>query len=163
MARSLPFVLVMSALALAVAGVLSALRLPEQGPVYSVSAVQTGLAHNAGAWVGHTVRVRGVAEACLASSDPPLFLSCNHWPPDLADPDPSRGSKPLPLTWGTQSPLLALLHRLPLVSGPAPPSAAPRWWTVAIYRVYLRVAPPDLCGVAPCYEAVWVDAAPNSQ
>jgi hypothetical protein len=134
-----------------------------EGPVYSVATVQAGLADQPQAWVGRTVRVRGLAELCLAggsAGDLPLFQSCSQWPPSLADPDSGDAREPpLPLTWDTQS-QLDWLRSVPLLSRLVPPAPAPHPWTLAMYQVRLQRAPARLCGVPTCYEAQLVDAAP---
>jgi len=137
-------------------------RRVDKGPVYTVAEVRAHLADKPGAWVGRTVLVRGLAEACLGAGswgDLPLFQSCSRQPPSLADSGSAGASESLPLIWGTQS-RLAWLRRVPLVSGLVPPALTPRWWTLATYRVQLQRAPDRLCGVTACYEALLLGAAP---
>jgi hypothetical protein len=160
---SLPWLALLSLLLASCFAVTALSRNLNQGPVYSVAEVRAQLADNPGTWVGRTVRVRGLAEACQAPgtvADLPLAEACSYWPPDLHDPDPAAGAtKPLPLVWGTQSPLLAWLRHVPLLSRLAPPASTPRWWALATYRVQLQRAPDWLCDVTPCYQALVLAAA----
>jgi hypothetical protein len=144
-----------SALALATACMLGALRPAQHSAVYSVAQVQAGLAHHPGTWEGRTVRVRGVAAICLSSD---ISQRCSHWPTYLMDAVVI--SPFLPLAWGRLDALRAFLRRVPLGSQMIAPPQTPRWWMPATYRVQLRAAV-GLCGVPPCYEALLLDAAPN--
>jgi hypothetical protein len=153
--------LVVSALALAVGGMLSALRPPEQGPVYSVAAVQAGLAQDAGAWVGRTVRARGMV----------LFSGCLSWDAGGSAPCPDAsvylldqdGAHLLPVVAGQSDPLLAALRRLPLAGRLVPAPQQIRWGALTTYRVRLSAAPTTLCGTPPCYAAQLLDTAPAAR
>jgi hypothetical protein len=142
---------------LIVAGLLSTIHPPVRGPVYAVAPVQAGLAEQPRVWVGRTVRVRGWAEACLAARGAPPRLSCARWPAYLVDADAAGVSGTVPLAWESQGAGWAFLRRLPWLRGLVPPPPTPRWNQPATYRVQLRAA---VCGVAPCYEADVLDAAP---
>jgi hypothetical protein len=132
-----------------------------EGPVYSVADLRAHLADNPGAWLGRTVWVRGVAGTCLdAARQGGKVLGCRNWPPDLSDPASVGARVSLPLVWGSQDPLLALLRRVPLLSGSVPAAPAPLWWMPATYRVQLRAAADYICGTTPCYEALLLDTAP---
>jgi hypothetical protein len=63
------------------------------------------------------------------------------------------------LAWATPDPLLAVVRRVPLLSGLLPAPEAVNWGTVATYRVQLRVMPDKPCGDTTCYEAMLLDAA----
>jgi hypothetical protein len=128
--------------------------------VYTVAAVRAGLVHHPGVWLGRTVRVRGVAVAsgCLVRES----MLCMKESDDLAyivDPT-TRAS--LPLTRGSANSLLALLRRLPLAGTLAPAAQTPHWGELATYRAQLLVVPPARCALAPCYQALLLDAAPDA-
>jgi hypothetical protein len=133
-----------------------------QGAVYTVAQVQAGLADHPRAWLGWTVRVRGLVVPCQAdTADPnlPPFQSCGGWPLDLLDSGSPGTGAFLRLSWSTQNPLLAAVRRLPLVGRLLPAPAAPARTTLATYRVRLRVAPSAVCSGTPCYEALVLDTA----
>jgi hypothetical protein len=126
---------------------------PDQGPVYTVAQVQAGLAHHPQAWVGRTVRMRGVAWRCLGWAYGPCLIPS----PILTDPGAYTG---LGLTRRTATPLLAFVHALPLVDRLVPLEQASRWGVLASYRVQIRAVPIAACVYWPCYEALLLDAAP---
>jgi hypothetical protein len=134
-----------------------------QGTVYTVTQVQAGLAEHPRAWLGWTMRVRGLVVPCQVGPDDPPNLppsqSCSGWPADLVDPGSASAAAFLPLTWSLQSPLLAALRRLPLLGPLLPAPAAPTRTTITTYRVRLRVAPSAVCSSTPCYEALVLDTA----
>jgi hypothetical protein len=132
-------------------------RVP-QGPVYAVVQVQAGLAEHPQAWVGRTVRVRGLVKSCPYVRHGP----CARWQPALSDTSTvalSIDVEPLPLVRGSASPLLAGLRRVPFLGSLTPAPQELRWDTPTIYRVQLRTGS---CGMAqlPCYEALLLDAGP---
>jgi len=129
-------------------------------PLYSVAAVHRGLAQDPAAWANRTLLVRGVAMApgcvlrestlCVAGSSQLAYMV-----------DPTAFAL-LPLTRGAANSLLSFLRRLPLPRYLAPLPQTPHWGTLATYRVQLHAAPADACTSTPCYEALLLDAAPNS-
>jgi hypothetical protein len=128
-----------------------------EGPVCSVATLQAGLAHQPRVWLGWPVRVRGIAALCLSSdgpSDPPYCHGSTY----LMDAGGTTGV--LPLAWGRQDRVLAVLRRVPLLSRLLPALQAVRLEEIATYRVELRTMPGEPCGTATCYEAVLLDAAP---
>jgi hypothetical protein len=149
------FLLALLGLALMSVAISFAIRSGE-GPVYSVATLQAGLARQPGVWLGRPVRVRGIVALCLSSdgqSDPPYCHGSTYLM------DASEASWVLPLAWGRQDSVLAVLRRVPLLSGLLPALQAVRWEEVATYRVELRTMPGEPCGTAACYEAVLLDAA----
>jgi hypothetical protein len=130
--------------------------------VYTVAQVRDHLARDRAAWVGRTVRIRALAEPCPARGNPYGPMGCPRPQPDLADPEGADLADPLPLVVGSGSPLLAALRRLPLVGGWVPPLPAPPWEVLHTYQVRLQAAPGGSCGVALCFEAVLLDAAPGA-
>jgi len=131
-----------------------------RSPIYSVAAVQAGLARDPQAWLGRTVLVRGVVEPCLGSGSLARFLHCHRQPQDRLDPDPATEGGSLPLVSGSQNVWLAFLRHLPLMDRVLPPQQTPQWRTLATYRVQLRAMPAGDCTGQPYYEALLLDAAP---
>jgi hypothetical protein len=137
-------------------------RSADPGPVYSVAMVRAHLEQEPRAWVGQTVEVSGVAEACVAASNPPILLSCSHWPPDLMDTDDTSARGTLPLLWNAGSQWLSRLPRLPLLGSVVPAPQAIQWSMVATYRVQLLAVAASRRGGAPYYAALLQDATPGS-
>ncbi|HWE62684.1 MAG TPA: hypothetical protein VHB98_13300 [Chloroflexota bacterium] len=129
-------------------------------PVYSIATVQAGLAHHPSVWVGRTVHVRGVAALCLTSDSQSDPQYCSQEPTYLVDAIRTGGV--LPLAWGRQDAVRAFLRRVPLVRAVVAPPQTPRWWLLATYWVQLRATATGFCGIPPCYEALLLDAAPES-
>jgi hypothetical protein len=125
-----------------------------RGPVYRVAQLASGLHRDPGAWLGHTVLVRGVAGVATCTQ-PPRRVLCGPLRFMLSDPDPA--ARWLDLTWTDGGPVLALLRRVPLLRSVVPAPQAIRWGAVAVYRIQLQVERP--CGAA-CYAVVLLDAAP---
>ena len=112
------------------------------GPVYTVSELRAGLAHNPHAWLGRTVLVRGVALGLglgLGLSCPSNASCVFAWPA-LVDADATGPHSVLPLSIGPANPLLALLRRLSLVGRLVPGPQLLRWGRPAIYRVQVQHA-----------------------
>jgi hypothetical protein len=135
---------------------------PERGPVYAVAQVAAQLAHHPRAWTDRPLLLRAVAAAAgcwVETADIPAFCA----PPRLVlrDAEYSPTVAPLPLAWAGPDPLLAVVRRVPLLGGLLPAPQAVRWAAAAVYRVELRGVPAQLCGGAPCYEALLLDAAPD--
>jgi hypothetical protein len=129
-----------------------------QGPVYTVAQVQAGMAHQPDTWVGRTVRMRGVAvpPGCVERESMLCVKTASYLAYII---DPTRLAL-LPLTQGPANPLLSLLRKLPLAATLEASAQRPHWDEIAIYRVQLLVAPPATCALAPCYQALLLDAAP---
>ena len=132
----------------------------DQGPVYSVAALNTRLARDPEAWAGKIVRIRAIAEPCPAWGSPHSPLHCTTIRPDLVDLNGPDLSEPLLLVVSPEDRLLTLIHQVPILSRIVPPVPAPRWEDLRTYRVRLRAAPAGSCSSPPCYEAVLVDATP---
>jgi hypothetical protein len=160
MARFPPLLGGLLGLALASGLAAVALRRPlDHGPVYTLAQVQAQLKRQPGAWVGRTVRVRGVATKCFMLLEHGYFRCLPLLQPHLSDPDLEVASEPL-LAWAAPDPLLAFVRRVPLLGGPLPAPQAVDWWEVATYRVELRAIADGPCGAGTCYVAVVLDAAP---
>jgi hypothetical protein len=121
----------------------------QAGAVYSVQEVQLGLAHDPAAWLGRTLRVRGMVYSASCS--------CRDRAPSLFDRD---GASMLHVAGWEPDPLLAALRRLPLVGGLVPGPQVARGGVLATYRVRLLAAPAATCDAVPCYQAMLLDAAP---
>jgi hypothetical protein len=134
----------------------------DQGPVYSVAEVLARLGSDPGAWAARAVRVRGVAEVCQAVMSPGLDAHCTVWPPVLRDPGAAGGRGILPLAWGQEQPGLTWLRGLPLLDRLVSAPPAPHWGVAATYRVRLATVASAQCSVAPCYQALLLDAKPGA-
>ena len=129
--------------------------------VYTVAQVRAGLARNPRAWVGRTVLVRGtmvvMVFACPYGGD---GFKCGALRWEELDPD-APGPQPLILAPAPASPLLALVHRLPLV-GSLMPWPRPLREGPGVYRVQLRA--PSHCPFPSanpsCASALLLDARP---
>ena len=132
------------------------------GPVYTVSELQAGLADNPHAWLGHTVRVRGVAlgRGLGLGLSCPSNASCLFSWPALVDADATGPHSVLPLSMGPANPLLALLRRLSLVGRLVPGPQLLRWGRPAIYRVQVQDAADTPPKGTRHYAAVLLDPAP---
>jgi hypothetical protein len=141
-----------------------------RSPIYTVTQLQAGLAHDPRAWTNRTLLLRGVAIAvgCWVIVDrltadglnpadwctPPRFV-----PFILKDADPTAVAA-LPMAWTGPDPRLTVARRVPLLSLLLSAPRAVDWGKVATYRVELRAMPQSACSTATCYEAVLLDAAP---
>lgn len=128
--------------------------------VYSVAQVQAGLADHPQAWIGRTVRVRGMADPCPFQGGTTRLWQCADEPfilvPGPADP----AAEPLPLSALAPDTLLAVLRALPLLRAVAPPpdpmalSQAVPVFRPARFRVQVRRLTAQSCaGRSPCYAA----------
>jgi hypothetical protein len=93
------------------------------------------------------------ATAFCPSSDHPQ--SCSQGPRYLLDAMSS--DVVLPLAWGSQGGVPALLRRVRLFAGLVPAAQVVHWGALATYQVQLRAASAGTCA---CYQAVLLDAAP---
>jgi hypothetical protein len=125
---------------------------------YTVAAIQVGLRHDRAAWLGRTIRVRAVLTACSTWSGAPGASVCVDRRPALLDAMGAATAGPLPLAWGAEHPVLALLRALPVVGGMVPGPQAPVWGVAATYRVRLEVGRCAASGVAPCWRALLLDS-----
>jgi hypothetical protein len=148
------------ALGAALVGVMAS-NLPDRDPVYTVAALQTHLAQEPATWVNRTVRVQAIANAdgCAiwGTGERP---TCSEWQALLFDPR-AASARPLALVRGRVPRLLAILRRIPFLSGLAAAPQVVNWEAVATYRVQLRTifchtGSTPLCG----YAALLLDAAP---
>jgi hypothetical protein len=130
------------------------------GRVYTVAQVRAGLARNPQAWVGRTVLVRGTMVVVAFSCPDVGRFRCTPIQWDEIDPD-VPGPHPLILSPAPTNPLLALVHRLPLV-GPLMPWPWPLREGPGVYRVQLRA--PSHCPFPSanpsCTSALLLDARP---
>jgi hypothetical protein len=153
---------VVSALALAIVGLLSALRPPEQGPVYLVAEVRHHLDRDVRAWGVRALLIRGEVVPCLAvpsvGERPCAALVSGPWQPSGSAPR-RPASDPLTLVRGAPPPEAALLRRVPLLGDLVPALQLLHWGAVATYRARLQAIPKSICGADVCFEAVMVDAA----
>jgi hypothetical protein len=128
--------------------------------VYTVAQVRAGLALNPRAWIGRTVLVRGTVVAmAFACPDAPGFR-CTPIQWDELDPD-VPGPQPLILVPAPADPVLAVLHRLPLL-GPFLPLPPPLRAGPGVYRLHLRA--PSTClfpsSNPSCADALVLNAQP---
>jgi hypothetical protein len=81
---------------------------------------------------------------------------------ELMNREASGGRPGLPLAWGSADALLVFLRRLPLLGNLLPAPQRLHWGEVATYRVRVQAIPGSSCGSGACFEAVLLDAAPDS-
>jgi hypothetical protein len=124
---------------------------PKSSRIYTVSAVVAGLYRNPQAWLGRTIRLRGIVRSCGAE------WSCHGSTPYLADSSVEETDR---------------AHQLQVV--PAPPDRNLTFWrrfpgfgallpqpqqlNGAIPTVYRVLLTADMCGV--CFEGIVQDVAP---
>jgi hypothetical protein len=127
-------------------------------PVYSARALRAGVAQDPAAWLGRTVRVRGIAVRC---SDPPSWgPHCLYEQPQLLGRWGAPAAEGLPLdSDAAPPPLVGALRQLPLLGRLMPAPQVLRWGAVATYRVRLQALTESSCGTGACFEAVLLDAA----
>jgi hypothetical protein len=131
------------------------------GTVYTAPQVQAGLADQPQAWVGRTVRVRGMAEPCPYSGGTAYLWQCADDPLILVSDSTDRGAVPLPLSPSAPNALLAVLRNLPLLHDLAFRSPAVPVFAPERFQVQVRSVDVQTCGGrSPCYEAVLLDATP---
>lgn len=161
---SLPFPLRLLTAAALCGGalLLIAARTPSPSPIYSMAAVQAGLIRSPGAWVGRTIRVRAVASTPCVTWMSGVNPTCISWRPALLDLSAASGEAALPLRRAPQSPLLAALRRLTLARWLVAAPQQVQLGVLTTYRVLLQTAPSTVCGAARCYEALLLDAAPDT-
>jgi hypothetical protein len=127
------------------------------GPIYSVAAVQAGLARDPGAWVNRTLRVRGIAQPCGGMLDGPSGF-CYGGLPVLVD-DKIAGPG-IQFGRGRPNPLYAALRHIPRLGNMVPPPAEFFWSRPATYSVEIVVDTMPAFGTGAAYEALLQDAAP---
>jgi hypothetical protein len=120
----------LASLVLSLAGTLAVARCADPGQPYTVAAVQAGLVHQPGFWLGRTVQMCGVAviSGCVVIRESMLCMNPTSEADYLLDPTTLVC---LPLTMGAASSLLSLLRRLPLFGMLAPAAQAPHWGELA--------------------------------
>lgn len=101
--------------------------------VYTVAAVERGVARDPTHWIGRTVLVRGQPVSYLLWRAPDSVVM------QIGLVDSGRGNtaRPLPLRWGDPDPVLAFLRRLPVVGRFAPHPQRPLWDIPAVYRLQI--------------------------
>ena len=149
-------------LALLLSIVISAVGRPSSGTIYSLAAVQAGLARDPDVWVNRTVRVRAIATGCMAPAGPARISPCAEVAGGLYGVGATNTISYTPVTDGPSDPWLSFLRRLPLLGSLAPPAQRLDWGVTGAYRVRFRLAPTGLCGGGACVNAVLLDAAPDS-
>jgi hypothetical protein len=130
----------------------------DQPQAYSIAQVRTGLDRQPAAWLHRSLRVRAipVLRRCLAWETPGPI--CQLWGPALVGAERSSAVEPLPLAWGEAPAVFAFLRHQSVLGNLVPPPQSIRWATPGVYRIRLRAAPCFAPGLAPCYQAVIVDA-----
>lgn len=144
-------------------GAMIVVERPNGGAVYSLAALQAGLAREPRDWVNRIVRVRAVATGCTAWAGSVHLSPCIDEAAGLYDAGSMDTSTYTPVADGAPDPWLSLLRRLPLLGSLAPPAQRLRRGAPATYRVRLRVAPTGLCADGICVTAVLLDAAPDPE
>lgn len=127
-----------------------------------MSTLEMDLAHSPRAWLDRPLRVEAVPTRRCVSWVAPRTPPCLRWYAELSDADANRAVRPLPLALGGAPHLLAVLRSVPLVGWWLPARQSPRWGVAAEYRIQLRALPCTEPGWDRCYEAVLLDAAPQS-
>jgi hypothetical protein len=157
MTRSLRLLVALPALLLPTGGAaMVATSRGDHAPAYTVAQVRAHLVDDPAAWVGRTVRVRGVATKCFMLLEHGYFRCLPLRQPQLSDPDLEVASEPL-LAWAAPDPLLAFVRRVPLLGGRLPAPQAVDWWEVATYRVGCGPSPTGRAVPAPATEQ-WCSA-----
>jgi hypothetical protein len=163
MVRSLPALLAVlgfAGLALAVTGPRA---MGGDGPVYPIAAMQDNLTYDPGAWVGRTVVLRAIALPCPWWGATARLQRCGGRPLVLVATPTDAPNAPLPLVRPAPQPLLSFLSGLPVFGDLLPRSPAVPVGAPARFRVRLVALPAGACaGHLPCYEALWLDATPDS-
>jgi hypothetical protein len=106
------------------------------------------------------VRVRAIAEPCLAWGSPHDALHCHMVEPHLLDAAEPDLVTPLPLTTVAPGTLLTALRRLPLINRLLLPGPELVWEMVRIYRVRLQRTVGGRCSSADCFAAALLAIAP---
>lgn len=121
----------------------------DSGPVYTVAAVADGLAYQPSAWIGRTVKVRGMTwQVGLPSNGQPLTSVFY-----LSDPGTFNI---LLVGFGHQSALLGYLRQLPLIGTYLPRPESVLFGSIGVYRLHLT-GPARSCATTSCPRAVLVD------
>jgi hypothetical protein len=126
-------------------------------PLYTVTALRSGLENAPLAWLGRTVLVRALVQGCPF---PPYTPTYDCSPASLVDGGISATEGGLPVVWAGIDTFRGSLRHIPLLDRLLPAPQVLHWGVVATYRIQLQVAP---CGAgtrAPCYAAVLLDAVP---
>jgi hypothetical protein len=148
----------LSAVAL-VAGVVAIQRALDAGPVYSVDQVRVGLVNNPRAWLGRTIRVRGIVPSYYCPG--PISLSCPPAPSTTLHSVARASDRSLPLFFGSAEGEASLFQSEPILRSLLPGPQHLLRGRAAVYRVRLQALAGDVCGYWPCYVTVLIDAAPD--
>jgi hypothetical protein len=136
----------------------------DQGPVYSVAAVEANPAQDPELWLGRTIRVRGEFVPCIASprvgDGPCAILSAGGEPEDGFMGPASSTVAALPVVRVGLDPWRSFWRRAPLLGRLIPAPQVPHWGVVATYTVRLAAVPNVFCGINECVEALLLDSAP---
>lgn len=121
------------------------------GPVYSLSALWTGLQRDPGRWLGRMIRARAVAEPCASwiTSSP---AHCANPRGALFDAGPQANGALLLLPDRTAPTARAWLRRLPIVGSSLPTPPELRWGVPADYTLRVRLVSCPAAGISPCFE-----------
>jgi hypothetical protein len=130
--------------------------------VYAVAAIRAALAHRPQAWVGQTVEIRAVAEPCPWWEEQGRLQHCADQPLVLVDSPTGAPADPLPVARAAPRPLLSFLRGLPLLGRVLPRPLMVPLFVRARFHVRLRALSPGSCTSLPCYEALLLDAVPDS-
>ncbi len=126
--------------------------------MYTVADLARQVARDRVAWVGPTLRVRGMIVALprwVARSPDVGGTEVILTRPRLVD---QGGVVDFPLVTGLPDPLLVDARRIPLIGRLLPPAQSLQRGPSAIYRIQLRALGTPACA---CYEAVLLDTAPD--
>lgn len=121
--------------------------------LWTLAALQHRIVDAPRHWLGHTVRVEGVAISVRSRRDPFTWSEQEF----LVD---ANSSARLPLAHAPENRMLAVLRRLPLIGAWLPPPQALVWDCPAVYQIQLR---PRDCVESQnrlCVAATLVEAAP---
>ena len=136
----------------------------DEGPVYSVAAVDAHLAQNPGPWLGRTIQVRGEIVPCMAvpsaGGGPCAALTSGSGSFGQFGQPLTSTVYPLPITHAGLDPMRSIVRRIPLLGRLAPAPQELQWGVVATYQVQLAFVPNSMCGVGACAEARLLDSAP---
>ncbi len=136
----------------------------DQGPMYSVAAVEANLAQDPGSWLGRTIHLRGELVPCVASpridEGPCAILSAGGEPQDGFMHSASLTAAALPVVRVGLDPWRSFWRRAPLLGRLIPAPQVSHWGVVATYAVRLAPVPNVFCGINECVEARLLDSAP---
>jgi len=143
--------LLLAPIIVAGATVLDLSHRPASSRIYTVTAVVAGLYSNPQAWLGRTIRLRGIVRSCGAS------WSCHGATPYLADGsvETTDWAHQLQVVPAPPDRNLTFWRRFPGFGALLPQPQQLKGTIPTVYRVLLTA---DMCGV--CFEGIVQDAAP---